>query len=459
LSPPPPTRRTLALFVLGVAAFTVYGSLVPFEFRARTTGEAIDSFLWAMTRRPLPESRSDALANVLLGVPLGFGMLGLFRLDRPGRLRAAATGLLLLPACAGFAAVVEFAQLYVPVRTCAGSDVVCQTIGAAFGILGWVLLGPRLVEQAREVTGSGAVIRLLVAYLLLLAFVQTLPMDLTLSPRAVGKKLLSVLKVLPFEEFRGANPGRVWERTAQLLQVTALYLPVGLLLANLQGWQRRHADGPGKVFLIGLGLAFVMEGVQLLVASRTSSPTDVAVGATAVTLAWAAGWWFPRGSPLAALPRDGATSPAATPQAANPGAGPRLGAAVFLALIWFAAVAVICWQPFAVAGSATPFDWVPGLPREGKNDLYALEEMLTKLAVFAPFGMLAAAVVRRRQVVLGGAVGLAVAAVLEAGQTVFPPHVPGLTDVILGGCGGMVGAWAAGRVQSAGEGSFRPGVY
>ena len=88
----------------------------------------------------------------------------------------------------------EFAQLYVPVRTCAGSDVLCQTVGAAIGMTVWLLVGQRLVEQAREVAGSGAVVRLLAAYIVLLAFVQTLPMDLTLSPRDVGKKLLGVLR-------------------------------------------------------------------------------------------------------------------------------------------------------------------------------------------------------------------------------------------------------------------------
>ena len=130
-----------------------------------------------------------------------------------------------------------------------------------------------------------------------------------------------------------------------------------------------------------------------------------------------------------------------------------------LGLAWFVAVAVICWQPFAVADMVAPFDWAPGLPREGKSDLYALEEMLTKLAVFAPFGVLAAAVARRRRVLIGAAVGLAVAAVFEAGQTVFPPHVPGITDVILGGFGAGIGAWAADRVKSAGTGNFGPDVY
>src|SRR5205814_5993342 len=142
-----------------------------------------------------------------VGVPLGFGLLGLARVDRPGKARAVLTGVLLLPACLGFAAAVEFAQLYVPVRTCAGSDVLCQGFGAALGMAGWVLVGQRLTEQARQVVGAGAAGRLLVAYLALLAFVQALPMDLTLSPRDIYKKLRDRVVYVPFGEFRGADEG------------------------------------------------------------------------------------------------------------------------------------------------------------------------------------------------------------------------------------------------------------
>ncbi|HJZ59197.1 MAG TPA: hypothetical protein VKE74_29905, partial [Gemmataceae bacterium] len=63
---PPPNRRTFALLVLGVAAFTVYGSLVPFEYRSRTWDDAAGAFVRAMRYRARIDSRSDALANVLL---------------------------------------------------------------------------------------------------------------------------------------------------------------------------------------------------------------------------------------------------------------------------------------------------------------------------------------------------------------------------------------------------------
>jgi VanZ family protein len=459
LSAPPPTRRTFALFVLGVVAFSVYGSLVPFEFRFRAPAEAIDSFLWAMTNRPLPESRSDGLANVLLGVPLGFGLLGLCRVDRPGKARTAATGLLLLPVCLAFAAAVEFAQLYVPVRTCAGSDVLCQGFGASLGMLGWVMFGQRLTDQARQVAGSGAVVRLLGAYVVVLAFVQTLPMDLTLSPRELYKKLRDRVEYIPFGEFRRASADRVWERTAQLLQLAALYLPVGLLAANLSGHLRRYADGLAKVLALSLGLACGMEAIQLFEKHRTPSATDVVVGATAATLGWVIARCFPRGTgnptPGPSPEKGGEQIPGQSSPPSFPGKGVGgLGPAFALGLVWLAAVAVIGWQPFAFTWQATPFDWTPGLPREGKSDLFALEEMLTKLATFAPFGVLAAAALARHRLFFGAAAGLAVSAMFEAGQTVFPPHVPCITDVILGGLGAWAGAWVVTRVRFADEGIF-----
>ena len=41
-------RRSLGLLVLGISAFTVYGSLVPFDFRERSPQDAKNAFLVAM---------------------------------------------------------------------------------------------------------------------------------------------------------------------------------------------------------------------------------------------------------------------------------------------------------------------------------------------------------------------------------------------------------------------------
>src|SRR5205085_1933237 len=96
-------------------------------------------------------------------------------------------GSALLPLCTLLAMAVEFAQLYVPERTCAGSDVLMQTAGAAAGMIGWVLLGGWFTGHARRVWAGprlgGAAGRLLVVYLALLVFVLALPLDLNPSPR------------------------------------------------------------------------------------------------------------------------------------------------------------------------------------------------------------------------------------------------------------------------------------
>src|SRR5204863_2284408 len=128
--------------VLGVAGFTVYGSLVPFQFRALAFSDALDAFRAVLAAGVKIESRSDAAANLLLGVPLGFALLGLACADRGwSRGRVARAGLLLLPACALFAAAVEFSQLFTTGRTCSASDVLAQTLGAALGMTAWVLCG------------------------------------------------------------------------------------------------------------------------------------------------------------------------------------------------------------------------------------------------------------------------------------------------------------------------------
>ncbi len=131
-------RGAFALAAAGVIAFVVYGSLVPFHF-----GPRAHSFWGVLSGGVRVASRSDAVANVMLGVPLGFTLLGLICVDRKWpRAKAAVVGLLLFPLCVLFSALVEFAQLYTLTRTCSASDIVAQALGAAAGLTAWVLCGP-----------------------------------------------------------------------------------------------------------------------------------------------------------------------------------------------------------------------------------------------------------------------------------------------------------------------------
>lgn len=421
-------RRALALLVLGTAAFTVYGSLVPFAFRDREFGEAANSFLWAMTRRAVPQSRSDAVANVLLGVPLGFALLGLCRLGKASRIGDVLTGATLLPGCLLFAAGVEFAQLFALSRTCSGSDVICQALGAVVGMTGWVVAGRWLVRQGVEVWyGSDAAARVLVGYLALLAFIQLLPMDLSASPKDLYKKVRDRVVLVPFSELAGAEGDQLWDRAARLIQVFGLYLPVGLLVGGLPGWSWR-AVNVRKLIAAAIGLATAMEALQLIVHSRVPSATDVFVGAAGALAGWL----------VRQVRADGLS------------AGDALG----LGAWWLIGLAVVSWQPFPplALNPPRPFDWTPGMPLEGGHPLFALEEMVTKFVLFGLGGAVVGAVAFGAKGpgrwVLAAGIGLVVSAVFEAGQSILGTHTPCITDVLLGGAGASVGAWVADRVRA-----------
>lgn len=390
--------RLAGLVALGAAAFTVYGSLVPFDFRSRDSSEAVDAFHWSMTHRWWYESRSDAIVNVMLGVPLGFALLGYLRSGRRGPSGDVAVGAMVLPLCVIFAGAVEFSQLYTLTRTTAGSDVLCQGLGAAIGMGLWVLCGRWMMDGAEDAwSGAESSRRMLFAYLALLAFVQLLPMDITASPRDVYRKMRDQVVYVPFSEFEREN---FLDRTARLIQVFALYVPVGLLASRVYRL-RGCVNAPLAVLL-----PLAMEALQLPVQSRTTNATDVVVGASGILVAN----WFARS---------------------------RFRFA-FLA-VWFVGLAFISWQPFELAPNPPlAFDWVPGLPLERGHPLFALEDMTTKLVLFGIGG----AILNSRRAFY---FGLAVSGLLEAGQTVFASHTACITDVLLGGIGTWIGARTAGR--------------
>jgi VanZ family protein len=434
------STRLLGGLALGAMAFIVYGSLVPFEFHARDSDDAIAAFRWAMTHRWWFESRSDAIANVMLGVPLGFALLGFLRCERRGWAGDILAGVMVLPFSLLLAASVEFAQLYLPERTTSGSDVLCQGFGAVVGMAVWTITGRWLVRQAESIwSGTDAAGRLLIAYLVLLALIQLLPLDLSASVRDLYRKLRDDVVYVPFSGIDATNAS---ERTARLIQVCGLFVPIGLLA--------RRA-GMRFVLVWGVGIAVAMEALQLLVKSRVPNATDAVVGMVGI----GAGWWIGWRPPLASF------------------------------AIWMAALGFVSWQPFAwAANPPLPFDWIPGLPLERGHPLFTLEEMLTKIILFGLGGwLLSREPVNRNPVsaletgflvsdkrnpvskaetgfrpaglrptaLRAILIGLAISGIFEAGQTVFDSHTPCITDVLLGGFGMALGRFAA--LRSLGSGT------
>jgi VanZ family protein len=412
----PIVRSWLAALALGAAAFTWYGSLVPFEFKERTWDDAVDNFAWVWQNRVWPQSRSDALANLMLGIPLGFGILGALRLDKPGGVKTVAVGLLVIPCCLAFASAVEFSQLWCNHRTSAASDALAQMLGAAVGVALWLGFGEAIVRFARNLWDSpnlgGRHGRALLVYVAFLGAVQTLPWDITASP---GKWARRDVTWQPFEELSNPTKYRVppLDKSRVWVEQIALFAPVGLIAAGLPGSFSRWG-GIGIVAVAGYGLGMVMELAQWPVATRTPSVTDILIDGTAVTLGWVVGrairgGWLPIVVPL---------------------------------LGWLALLAIYHWWPLdfdpsAVRDRLADFSLVPFLSLESKHRMMWLEEVTVKMLIVAPVGAAAA----NRGATISVLLSLMVGLTFECGQLALPRHFPSLTDVVLAGLGGFAG-WA-----------------
>jgi len=398
-----PTRTTYALLAVAAAGFVLYGSWVPFDFRAPPGGDPLRYFADCLRERTAVHSRSDSAGNVAVAVPLGFFLLAAARVDRRRGIGELLAALALWPVAVAVAVAAEFGQVFLPTRYATGADIWCQAIGAALGMLGWGVAGRWLTAHARAVWDRTqpreAAARLLAAYLLWVAAAQALPLDLTASPVEVYRKLRDRVVRVPFAEF---GPGGPADAGMKFVKLVGLFLPAGLLAGRV--WAT-----PLRPLALGVLLAGATEAGQIVVMSRVPSATDLVAGTAGVLLGWAAG---------------------------------RFGSRWLLLPVWLAALAVIFWAPFDFVAAPGGFGWLPGRPLEG-HPLFALEDAVVKLALFAPVG---AAVGRSRLGAMAG--GLAVLAV-EAGQLFLPAHVPGVSDVLLGVLGGAAGGWAAARVTPA----------
>jgi VanZ family protein len=339
---------------------------------------------------------------------------------------------LLLPACALFAAAVEFAQLFTAGRDCSASDILAQALGAAAGMAAWALWGQRLADRALAVwrrADVDAAGRLLVAYLALLAFIETLPFDLSPSPYGLYRKLRDGgARFTPFGEFEGLTDAQRWDQIGKLAKLAGLFFPAGLLASRVK---RVESWGLPRVALAAAALGVCVEAPQLLMKSRTPSATDALVGACAAVAGWLAG----------RVHREGLALPFA----------------ISWGVIWLAAMTPAALPPAGAPRLAEPrpFDWMPGLPLESGDRLHALEEMLTKLVLFGLLGVLVAAwrlpPARRGApggsvrvaVVVAAALGLAASGLFESTQRWYELHSPCVTDVLLGGLGAALGALAA----------------
>ena len=145
-----------ALITLIVVCFIVYGSLYPFAFHPMPPG-AVHALLEGWARRP---GRGDALANILLYMPLGYFGLLIFRRDVNIVVRA---GLAILLGMS-LSVTMELTQYYDSGRDTEATDVYTNIAGTIFGVVASQWLGDIWKKLPRERIGDPAVLLLLAAW-------------------------------------------------------------------------------------------------------------------------------------------------------------------------------------------------------------------------------------------------------------------------------------------------------
>ena len=255
--------RTLSRLSWAYAFFIVYGSLVPFEYRAATWDQALHQFAHIQWLDIDLESRADWVANLVLYVPFGFLANGALCK------RSAVLGALLAAILGSVLAVgVEFAQIWAAPRTVSLNDILAEMVGTYLGIALWLMWGKRLVRTTQTVLAGGpdAVGAALALYVLAYSFISLFPFDFFVDAAEFHARLADPTAIVwipqRFESLRGL---------LYLIVKGAIMMPIGAAMKLV--WHR----GTLSAALAGLAISGTLELAHWLEYSAQTDGISVLV--------------------------------------------------------------------------------------------------------------------------------------------------------------------------------------
>jgi glycopeptide antibiotics resistance protein len=422
----------LALLILW-STFIVYGTMLPFRFQT-DAAEAARKLRAMGGSFGRPISRTDAVSNVLLFVPLG--ALLSFRLAGRG------TGLgmtLAVAALSGLAlsSLVECGQLFLPSRTSSLVDLTTNTTGATLGALaGWPLtrrVWPAWSAAARSFVRRRPMAACALAAGVGLGVAGLTPFDVSLDPGDV-KAALKRARPIPFgPPLHGPTPpAEPWSWAGEGL---TWILAGGLVTLALGEARWAGSRAVARAVALCGALSLAIEGSQLVIPSRTMDMTSVLLALI--------------GSAAGAIAVAG--SPRRDPRRWT---GPAL-------LIWGIIVLLAAWTPPVMASpsawSLRPSQLVPFWIYYERTDVFALSDVFNQALSFVPLGALLAARGARGSVRRAVLLGLGVGLVLEAGQLALADRTADITDALSAAAGAALGArlWGWGAAIRGEEGGAR----
>ena len=197
--------------------------------------------------------RADWVANLLMLIPLGFAVTGVFW-PRRRRLRwlAAAAAL-----CSGlfFLIAVKYLQLFFPPRTVTLNYIEAQSLGSLLGVVLFWVSCDRLFSLLREVSrrGSRALLIACAIYTIALLLFFLFPFDFALSAEDFRERVAALPHMLLSWTGEGLSAPL---RVLFVLADTAATVPLGMMLALMS---RRRS-----LFRIGVAGFLIMSVVTML---------------------------------------------------------------------------------------------------------------------------------------------------------------------------------------------------
>lgn len=445
-------RRIHGAVGLATALFIVYGSWVPFQFQRLDLDAALDH-LRVILDEPWRwrGSRVDWAINGLITLPLGFCALGAVLTGRRGLVSTPVAAWLVLLGSLCLSVTAELGQLWLTGRVTSLQDVAAQAIGAAGGIVGYIMAGQTFDSWAAEfVSERGPEDRArwaLLAYVIGLFGYSMLPLDVVMSTRELAHKFENgQVEIIPFT-YSGVT---FQDRVDDFLTSAILAVPVGMWgTIAFRGPQTRPAAFGDAVFLAA-GLLIAIEAVQLLIVSRYTSTTDALLGTAGAVVG------------IAVMRRVRERRLSGRSQAASQGCGSLKwwGASG----VYAAVLVLVFWAPFDFTDDKTlvrqrweAFRTLPLVRLHGGSDVHSLFQAIRMVARFAPLGALMALGVAgstrswesRRIGFILAATGVAGWAVMiELGQVLLPSRFADSSDVLVCVVGGWLGLAVTARLAT-----------
>lgn len=325
-------RKVFALAALACATLVIFGSWAPLHFQNADFAEVWKLYLDA--GRGLLRSRSDLVANILLGIPFAYTLMGFLASDVKSRGRIRANVLLVMSAAALLAIWVELGQGWFPGRVPSIRDSIAQIFGATLACVAWWVTGDRILGMVnRMLAGANPISRVQAAISLIAMSVlvwSVMPGDVLVSPVDIVRKWKNGgVEVIPFTRGQASAAESIFQWFTGMI----LAIPLGLWAVQFLGLTLRHSTTLTEKALLAIGLGMLPEVLQIPIGSRIASATDALFGIIGAGLGIALGGVFWKN-----------INRVVAQEQTHPLRQPALW--YVASLVYFGMICVLSWHPF-----------------------------------------------------------------------------------------------------------------